>query len=146
MGLKAGSDCKLYYCQAGIGGTPSWSELEKAQDTTLTITKKEADASHRGAGKWVITKGSLKDAVIEFEYIADTADAGYLALRQSFISGAVIGIAAMDNSVETAGAEGLWADCEVMKFDRKEPLDGNVMVSVTVKPTYSANPPVWKVI
>jgi hypothetical protein len=33
-----------------------------------------------------------------------------------------------------------------MKFDRKEPLDGNVVASVTLKPTYSDNPPVWKVV
>ena len=146
MGLKAGSDSKLYFCVAGIGGVPSWTEMTKARDATLTLSKKEADASHRGAGKWVITKGHLKDAQIEFEYIWDTSDAAFLVLRASFVNGTSLGIACMDDEIDHALSEGLWADCEVMKFDRKEPLDGNVVVSVTLKPTYSAYPPVWKVV
>jgi len=146
MGLKAGSEAKLYFCAAGIGGVPSWTEMPRARDASLTLSKKEADASHRGAGKWVITKGHLKDAQIEFEYIWDTSDAAFAALRASFVNGTLLGIACMDGDIDDALSEGLWADCEVMKFDRKEPLDGNVVASVTLKPTYSDNPPVWKVV
>ena len=91
-------------------------------------------------------EGHLKDAQIEFEYIWDTSDAAFLVLRASFVGGTVLGVACMDGDIDDAGTEGLWADCEVMKFDRKEPLDGNVVASVTLKPTYSDNPPEWKVV
>jgi len=33
------------------------------------------------------------------------------------------------------------ADCAILKFDEKEPLENAITISVTAKPTYSANKP-----
>jgi len=53
----------------------------------------------------------------------------------------------MNGAVAVAGNRGLWADCQVLKFERDEPLDGAPLtVAVTLKPTYSANTPTWKVV
>ena len=35
---------------------------------------------------------------------------------------------------------------DVMKFPRTEPLEGEVMTAVSLKPTYAANAPEWKVV
>jgi len=34
----------------------------------------------------------------------------------------------------------------ITKFNRNEPLEEAITVSVTAKPTYSANPPEWMVV
>jgi hypothetical protein len=146
MGVKLGSEMKLYYCAAGIGGTPVWTELSIVKDVKLNIDKGEADVSTRAGGGWKQTVGALKDAGIEFEMPWDTEDAGFQAVKGAYFAGSAIGLAVMDGDIETAGSEGLWADCAVLKFDRNEPLENAATVSVTAKPTYSANVPQWKVI
>jgi len=37
-----------------------------------------------------------------------------------------------------------WADCMITDFSRDEPLEDAISVKVTAKPTYSADPPIWK--
>jgi len=42
--VRFGIDAKLYFCAAGIGGTPTWTELTNVKNVTLSLTKGEADA------------------------------------------------------------------------------------------------------
>jgi hypothetical protein len=146
MGVKLGGEAKLYFCAAGIGGSPEWTEITPVKDLTLNVEKGEAEVSTRGGGGWKATIGALKDAVVEFEIVADDENAGFVALRTAFFDGTVLGLAVMDGPVTEGGREGLWADCAILKFDRNEPLEEAITVSVTAKPTYSANPPQWKII
>jgi hypothetical protein len=146
MAVKLGSEAKLYFCAAGIGETPEWTEITNVKDLTLNVEQGEADVSTRGAGGWKATIGTLKDAVIEWEMVWDTADEGFEAVRDAFFGGTLLGLAVMDGDIEEAGSEGLWADCAILKFDRSEALEEAITVSVTAKPTYSANPPEWKTI
>ena len=146
MAVKLGSEAKLYFSAAGIGETPDWTLVTNVKDLTLNVEQGEADVTTRGAGGWKATIGTLKDAVIEFEMVWDTADEGFEAIRDAFFGGTLIGLAVMDGDIEEAGSEGLWADCAILKFDRSEALEEAITVSVTAKPTYSANPPQWKTI
>jgi predicted secreted protein len=146
MGVKLGDEMKLYLCAAGIGGTPAWTEVPIIRDVTLSHSKGEADVSVRGAGGWKRVVGAMKEATIEFEMVWDTEDAAFQAIKDAYFDDTLLGLAVMDGDVAAAGSEGLWADCAILKFDRKEPLDGAVTVGVKAKPTYSANPPTWKVI
>jgi len=143
---KIGAELKLYYCVAGIGGTPSWTEATKARDVTLDLNRGEADGTTRGSGGWKQSIPTLKEASVEFECVWDTSDPAYVALRDAWLNGTVLGMAVMDGDIEEAGVEGLWADMAVLKFQRKEPLDGLVTAAITVKPGMSANPPTWKTI
>ena len=59
---------------------------------------------------------------------------------------ALLGLAVMDGDITTAGSQGLWADCAILKFDRQEKLAEDITVSISAKPTYSANAPQWKTI
>ena len=143
MGVKLGLDCKLYYCAAGIGGTPTWTEITAAREVTIPVSKGEADASTRGGGGWKATIGTLKDAAIDFELLYDPADAAAVAILSAFLSGATIGLCAAHGPIATAGTEYFKADCQILKFEEKEPLDNVVTVAVTAKPTYSANQPAF---
>jgi len=146
MGVKLGDEMKLYFCAAGIGGAPEWTEISRVKDVKLTPNKGEADVTTRASGGWKQTIGTLIDATIDFELTWDTEDEALQALKDAFFDGTAIGLAVMDGDINTPGSEGLWADCAVLKFDRSEPLEKEATVSVTAKPTYSANVPQWKVI
>jgi hypothetical protein len=144
--MRFGMDGKLYFCEAGIGGTPDWTELTNVKDVTLNVETADADVTTRTNNGWKATAATLKEASIEFEMVWDTADEGFTAVQTAFFDRTAIGIAVMDGDVATAGSQGLWADCMVASFSRSEPLGEAMTVSVTLKPTYSENAPQWKTI
>ncbi|MCL2647562.1 MAG: phage tail tube protein [Phycisphaerales bacterium] len=149
MGIKFGLDAKLYYCVAGIGGTPTWIELTNVKNVTLSLTKGEADVTTRANKGWRATAGTLKEGTIEFEMIWDTSDTGFVAVKNAYFNNSIIGIAAMDGPItgpDSNGSQGLWADCMITDFSRDEPLEEALGVKVTAKPTYSTNPPIWKTV
>lgn len=148
MGFKLGQDAKIYYCAAGIGGTPVWTLIGNVKDVTLNLQKSEADVTTRGNNGWKATVGTLKDGSVEFNMIWDTSDPAFNAFQEAYFaeSGSgdeIIGVAVMDGDIETPGSQGLWADMMVTDFTRSEPLEDAITVKVTVKPTYSANPAEW---
>lgn len=144
MAVKLGGEMKLYFCEAGIGGSPVWTLLEHVKDVKLNTSKGEVDTTTRASGKWKQVIAGFKDASIEFEMPWDTANADFQAVRDAFYNDTVLGLAVMDGPIETAGSEGLWADCVILKFDRNEPLEQAATVSLSAKPTNSANPPEYK--
>ena len=147
MGVKLGDEMYLYYSTEGIGGSPAWTLLAIVKDVKLNTSKGEADVTTRASGGWKQTIGTLTDASIEFEMPWDTENDGLQAVKAAyFTSGALLGLAVMDGPIAEAGSEGLWADCAILKFERTEPLENASTVSVTAKPTYSANVPQWKTI
>ncbi len=146
MSVKLGLDAKLYFCAAGIGGTPTWTELTNVKNVTLSLQKGEADVTTRANNGWKATAGTLKEGSIEFEMVWDTEDAGFTAIKDAYFNNTLIGLAVMDGGITTAGSQGLWADCSITDFSRDEPLEDAISVKVTAKPTYSANAPEWKTI
>ena len=59
--VKLGLDAKLYFCAAGIGGTPTWTELTNVKNVTLNLQKGEADVTTRANNGWKATAGTLKE-------------------------------------------------------------------------------------
>ena len=146
MGVKLGDEMYLYYSTEGIGGSPAWTLLAIVKDVKLNTSKGEADVTTRASGGWKQVIGALKEASVDFEIPWDTENEGLGVVRDAFFDDTLLGLAVMDGPIAQAGSEGLWADCVILKFDRNEPLEQASTVSVTAKPTYSENPPRWKVI
>jgi hypothetical protein len=142
MSVKLGMEAKLYR-NAGTYAVPDWVEITNVKDVTLTLETGEADVTTRANSGWKASKATLKDGSVEFEMMWDTSDEGFSAIQAAFFGNSNIELAIMDGDIETAGAEGLRATCSVTKFDRKEPLEEAITVSVTVKPTYAAHAPEW---
>jgi hypothetical protein len=144
MGLKFGFEAKLYYKVGGVAGAGNWVELKNAKDVTLSVEKGKADVTTRAANGWKASKGTLKDATIEWEMVWDTGDAGFAAIQDAFFNNKVIGIRCLDcaGSAEES-AQGLEADMDIINFSRKEPLEEALTVSVSAAPTYSETPPAW---
>ena len=143
MSVKLGLDARLYFCAAGMGGTPTWTELTNVKDVTLNLETGEADVTTRGNAGWRASVATLKDGSIEFEMVWDTEDAGFTAIKDAYFNNAAIAFAVMDGDITTAGSQGLQADFTITNFSRNEPLEEALTVSVTAKPTYSTVAPAW---
>lgn len=150
MGTLLGLDAKLYRLSTGTRaawpgtGSPSnLDEIPNVRDLTLNLSRAEADVTTRGSNGWRVTVGALKDASLEFEMVWDPADTDFVAIRDAFMNGTTIALAALDQAKATTGAQGLWADWRVTGFSKTEPLEDAQKVSVTIKPSYSAVPPEW---
>ena len=138
MSVKLGLDAKLFR-NTGSYGTPGWNEITNVKDLTLTLEAGEADVTTRGNNGWKATVATLKDASIEFEMVWDTADAGFTAIKNAYLTNAPIGFQVRDG----VGGQGLQADFMITQFSRSEPLEEAISVSVTSKVTYSTTPPSW---
>ena len=133
-------NAKVYQGAAG-GELANLTEMANVKDVTLTLEAGEADVTTRANSGWKASKATLKDGSVEFDMMWDTSDEGFSAIQAAFFGNSNIELAIMDGDIETEGAEGLRATCSVTKFDRKEPLEEAMTVSVTVKPTYAAHAP-----
>lgn len=142
MGVKLGLDAKLYR-NTGTYASPTWNEVKNVKDLTLNLEAGEADVSTRGNGGWRANIATLKDASLEFEMVWDTADDDFTAIRTAFLTNAAIEFAVLDGASNSSGAQGLRASMAITNFSRSEPLEEAIKVSVTAKPTYSANAPEW---
>ena len=145
MGYKLGGEGKLYYCLAGIGGTPAWTLIPNVRDLKLPFSKGEADVTTRANNGWRATVGTLKEAEVNFQMVYDPDDTGFSVVMDAYMNNTTIGIAAMDGDLITPGSQGLWADCGVTKFEVSAGLEEALLVDITIKPTYSANAPRWYV-
>jgi hypothetical protein len=145
MAVKLGLDAKLYR-NTGTYSSPTWNDIPNVKDVTLNLEAGEADVTTRGNNGWRATVATLKDGSIEFDMVWDTADTDFAAIRDAFLNRTAIEFAVMDGDITVVGSQGLRATCMVTKFSRSEPLEEAIMVSVTIKPTYSANAPSWLVV
>ena len=142
MSIKLGMNGKLYR-NTGTYEAPAWEEIANAKDVTLSLETGEADVTTRANNGWKASKATLKDGSVEFEMVWDTEDEGFSAIQAAFFANTSIELAVMDGDIETEGAQGLRATFSVTKFDRSEPLEEAMTVSVSVKPTYAAHAPEW---
>jgi hypothetical protein len=120
----------------------SLSPLNIIRNVVLNIGAKQADVSSR-ASVWELTRKTLRTADIDFDIPWTPADSNFLLLQASFFLGTSVAIAILDSASTIPGAQGLWADFEVMEFPREEPLDKEMLSKVKIKPTSSAVPPQW---
>jgi hypothetical protein len=135
-------DAKLYR-NTGTYASPTWDLIGNVKDLTLSLETGEADVTTRGNGGWRATVATLKDGSLEFEMIWDTEDTDFTAIRTAFLGNTAVEMAVLDGLVATTGSQGLRASFMVTNFTRNEPLEEAITVSVSMKPTYSANAPAW---
>lgn len=136
MGVKAvvGQEAKLYR-NTGTHATPTWVEMKRAIDVSITSTKDKADTSRRESSV-KRQKGAMKDLGIEFGYrYKRGTDADWDALWDSFWNGTPIEFAVMDGDIGTTGNKGLLMYCEVFDFPSDEPLSESKTYNVGVAPT-----------
>lgn len=142
MAIRLGKDARLYR-NIALSGMAVMVHVSSVRDVTLGLEAGEADATTRGNNGWRATMATLKDASLEFEMVWDTADANFTAIRNAFLTNTLIKLAVMTDMWAESFNHGLYAHWMITGFSRNEPLEDVITVSVTAKPTYSVNPPLW---
>jgi hypothetical protein len=132
MAKKVGLSCKLFR-NTGTYGVPVWTEITITRDVTLALEAGEAEANSR-ANTFREYLQALKDAGIEFDALYDSADTGFIALKDAYFNNTTLDVVALDGAAAT-GAEGLRIICIVTNMSRNEPLEETVTNNFTLKPT-----------
>jgi hypothetical protein len=132
-------ECALYF---GTAGATANTIVDNIRDVTLDLSVAEADVTTRGNNGWRATVGTLKEGSVEFEMIWDTQDAFFTAVKNAWFNSGSIAALVLD-AAKAEGGQGLDADFAVINFQRSEPLEDAVKVSVSLKPTYSTRAPSW---
>jgi len=145
MSVPLGLDCKLYY-NDGTYDSPDWQEMTSVKDVTLGVEKNTADVTTRGNDGWRAIATALKDGTIDFQMNWDTTKDDFSAVQDAFFNDTTLELAVMDGDITDDGSEGLRATCEIVTFNRNEPLEEAVTVDVQAKPALATNPPEWYVV
>ena len=135
MGYRLGLDAKLFI---GTAGSRAATELTDVKDVTLNLETGEADVTTRAANGWRAMAATLKEGSVEFEMNWDPSDAGFSQIATAFFGGSAISLFVSDGE-----GNGLDADFTVTQFNRSEPLEEALSVSVVCKPTYITRSPAW---
>lgn len=143
MQNKHGFEGKMYLQTDGVAGSAGWNEVTIARDVGLNIEHIEGNFSSRGSG-WKATEPGMKDGSVEIQILNDTDDARFDELRDAFLNRTAIGLRILDGDNATSGVQGLKADFKVMSWGRPEPLEGEMVIDITVKVCRSATEPEWE--
>ena len=132
--VKLGKDAVAYYhATAGTALAGMTLILSGVKDVQLNLGAGTAKVTTRGSGGWENELATLKTLEVSLKIPLDPTDAGYQALATAFVNGGTLAAAFLTDAKAVSGAEGPVGDFCVTKFDRNEPLDGEVEVDVTLK-------------
>jgi len=141
-----GLDARLYY-NSGTYASPVWTKVVNVRDVTLNLEAGEAEFTSRDSSGWRAHLPTLKSATVDFDLLWDTAAAGFSNLRDAFLNGTTVDVRVMDEDIAATGAQGMRAICSVTQWNRNEPLEEALTVSVSIKPAPNTSQvPSWDTI
>jgi len=156
--ISLGVNCEVSYLATGtraawagsptngiyVGAPPSLTAIQIVRNATVTSSAAQADFSSRYS-TFKLSGKALREASLDFEIPWAPADTGFLALLGAHAGNTPIALAALDGPHTVAGHIGVWADWDVMEFNRDENIDKEVVAKVKLVPTATtANvPPQW---
>jgi len=134
MSMKLGKDAVAYYHATATTALASMTAIfTGVKDVQLSIGAGSANVTTRGSGGWTNELPTLRTLSVSLKIPLDPTDAGYIQLATSFLAGTTFAAAFLTDAKAVEGAEGPVGDFSVTKFDRNEPLDGEVEVDVELK-------------
>ncbi|QDU33049.1 Phage major tail protein 2 [Poriferisphaera corsica] len=127
-----GMNAKIYRGPAG-SDLSTLSEMSNVRDVTLNLEAGEADVTTRGNQGWRATAPTLRECTAEFGMLWKPGDAGFDAIKTTYLTSSSIALAVLTGEKEGSGTEGPRGDFSITNFSRNEPLEEGVTVSVTAK-------------
>ncbi len=127
-----GMNAKIYYGDAG-DALGALLELSNVRDVTSNMEAGESDVTTRANNGWRATAPTLRELNIEFEMVWKTSDAGFVKIRDTFLSNGTLELAVLDQDKATPDAQGPKGSFSIISFSRAEPLEEAIMVSVSAK-------------
>lgn len=134
----ASVDALIYRNTSGTFGSPTWASISNVQDLDVSDEATEANTTSKGANIGVVSLG-YRNVAVNFKLVYVKGDAGFSALATAFGSQAAIHCLVINGTTSVSGATGYNGDWNVTKFSKSEPLDGQVMYDVTLKPAKTVN-------
>jgi predicted secreted protein len=130
-----GMNAKVYYHATVDTALAAMTELTNVKNVTLNLDAAEADITSRANSGWQAIAAALRSAGTDFEMVWKPADTGFAAIKTAYLTSAAMEFAILDQDKATSGAQGLKGNFTVTAFNREEPIDGAIMVAVTIKLT-----------
>lgn len=136
-----GLNMHLYFDFGGLGdeaitgndGTAGWDECDIAADVTVNNGRNTGTVKNRAVGTERKLAG-LKTRSIDVEITHEPGDEVFDALLAAYEAGDVIGVAAMDKPILTAGSVGLQMDCIITDFTQSQPLEDSSNWKLKLEP------------
>ena len=125
-----GAKAKLYFGDAGAA-LSNLTELDNVKDVTVNMDKGSADTTTRANQGFRSETPTLKEVQIECEIQFKINDAAYTALRDAWLNDTPLRLAALTGDRTESGSEGPMGDFGIKTFNRSEPLEDTIKVSVT---------------
>jgi len=113
--------------------TPTWNALSKTRDVEIPGGRNMGENTSRAFDMVSVTPGPKK-ITLSTELVYKAGDTDLAALQTAFDNATVVDLCWVDEP-GGAGAVGHRGDFYISKWDRKEPLEGSVMISVTFEAT-----------
>ena len=107
------------------------TELANVKDVSLSHETGEADITTRANSGWRATAATLRECSAEFEMVWKPGDAGFEAIRNTWLTGGEIALAAITG--DQTDDEGPIGNFSITNFSRNEALEEAITVSVTAK-------------
>lgn len=139
MGKILGMDCFAYIGDTvmAAGETPAdivLTEIERVREVNTNLEAAEADLTDRGNDGWRATEAALRDGSVELDCIWDGTDTELIQLRDAYLGGNKVALVILDGLAATVGSQGFAANFSITAFNRGEPLEEGVALSITAKP------------
>lgn len=125
-----GINCQLYIGEPGAA-LASLTVLDNVKDVTLNLESGEADTSTRANQGWASTAQTLRRASITFQLQAKPGDSNMAMVRDAYLGGTLVRLAALTGEYDAEDVEGLVGDFSITSFSRSEPLEDAVVYDVT---------------
>ena len=111
MAAQIGNAYKAYRATAALASVVAatvdamtWNLVSNVKDVTTNLEASEADATTRGSTFRQYIAGML-DGSVEFEMIADSADADFTALQSAFFAKTTVPMAFMNGGLQRRSEE-----------------------------------------
>ena len=135
MARKIGLNAKLY---RGAAGAPAANEMKNVRDLSTPDNRTKVDISCRGS-EWKLTETGMREHTLDWEMFWDETDVDFTAIKDAYNNRTAIALMCLSSS----DGQGPDADYKIVKFEKKEPLDGPITVEVSAAPTYLTRYPAW---
>lgn len=128
-----GQDCKTYYSTAAYS-SPSWSEITRVVNDTITPTREEITGANRSSEAGSTDVGTLRlSGSLTYEYAVGSTDTVYPALQDAFFSKTRLDMLFVDGAYATAS--GWRAPMHIVECPQRRDLDGVVEVTIELRST-----------
>lgn len=111
----------------------SLTEMTNVRDVTLNMEAGEADYTTRANAGWRATAPTLREMSVDFEMVWKPGDSGFDAIRAAFLANDTLELAILDQDRAESGAQGPKGSFSITSFNRGEPLEEVITVSVSAK-------------